>query len=138
MTVFPTTAASIDPMQLMTEAPRLDYRVYLSTVGEITAVVNLLPTQPIQTGNGLRLAVTFDDQPPQLVTASAEVGSPEWAQSVLNEVLTATARLRVPVAGAHVLKIYMVDAGVVLDKIVINCGGLRSSYLGPPETRMAK
>jgi len=138
MTVFPTTAASIDPMQLMTEAPRLDYRVYLSTVGEITAVVNLLPTQPIQTGNGLRLAVAFDDQPPQLVTASAEVGSPEWAQSVLNEVLTATARLRVPVAGAHVLKIYMVDAGVVLDKIVINCGGLRSSYLGPPETRMAK
>jgi hypothetical protein len=138
MAVFPTTAASIGPAQLMTEAPRLDYRVYLSTVGEITAVVNLLPTQPILTGNGLRLAVALDDQSPQLVTAGAEVSSPEWSQSVLNEVLTATVRLRVPTAGAHVLKIYMVDAGVVLDKIVIDCGGLKPSYLGPPETRLTR
>jgi hypothetical protein len=136
--VFPTTAASTEPAQLMSDAPRLDYRVYLSTVGEINAVVHLLPTQPIRTGNGLRLAVAFDDQPPQLVTASAEVGSPEWAQSVLNEVLTATVRLRVPVAGVHVLKIYMVDAGVVLDKIVLDCGGLRPSYLGSPETRVTR
>lgn len=33
------------------------------------------------------------------------------------------------------LKIFMVDAGVMLDKIVIDMGGLRPSYLGPPETR---
>jgi hypothetical protein len=138
MAVFPTTAASIEPARLTTEAPRLDYRVYLSTTGEITTIVNLLPTQPILTGNGLRLAVALDDQSPQLVTAGAEVGAPEWAQSVLNEMLTATVRLRVPAAGAHVLKIYMVDAGVVLDKIVIDCGGLKPSYLGPPETRGAK
>ena len=38
--------------------------------------------------------------------------------------------------GAHNLKIYMVDAGVVLDKIVIDTGGLKPSYLGPPETRI--
>ena len=138
MAVFPTTAASIEPARLTTDAPRLDYRVYLSTTGEITTIVNLLPTQPILTGNGLRLAVALDDQSPQLVTAGAEVGSPEWSQSVLNEVLTATVRLRVPAGGAHVLKIYMVDAGVVLDKIVIDCGGLKPSYLGPPETRGAK
>ena len=100
--------------------------------------MNLLPTQPIRTGNGLRLAVALDDQIPQLTTAGSEVGSPEWAQSVLNEVLTATARLRVPAAGVHVLKIYMVDAGVVLDKIVLDCGGLRPSYLGSPETRVTR
>jgi hypothetical protein len=138
MAVFPTTATSIEPAQLTTEAPRLEYRVYLSTMGEITVAMNLLPTQPILTGNGLRLAVALDDQSPQLVGAGAEVGSPEWSQSVLNEVLTATVRLRVSAAGAHVLKIYMVDAGVVLDKIVIDCGGLKPSYLGPPETRVAK
>jgi hypothetical protein len=47
-------------------------------------------------------------------------------------------RLRVPTAGAHVLRVFMVDAGVVLDKIVIDCGGLKPSYLGPPETSAAK
>jgi len=32
----------------------------------------------------------------------------------------------------------MVDAGVLLDKIVIDCGGLKPSYFGPPETLAAK
>lgn len=38
--------------------------------------------------------------------------------------------------GAHVLKIYAVDAGVVLDKIVINTSGMRLSYFAPPETKV--
>jgi hypothetical protein len=38
--------------------------------------------------------------------------------------------------GSHVLKIYMIDPGVVLDKIVIDAGGIRRSYLGPPETKI--
>jgi hypothetical protein len=37
-------------------------------------------------------------------------------------------------AGPHTLKIYGVDPGVVLEKIVIDTGGLRPSYLGSPET----
>jgi hypothetical protein len=134
--VFPTTATSIEPARLTTGAPRLDYRVCFPTTGEITAIVSLFPTQPIQAGRGLRLAVALDDQSPQVLTAGAEVGSSAWAQSVLNEVITASVRLPVPTAGVHVLKIFMVDAGVVLDRIVIDCGGLLPSYLGPPEARM--
>ena len=39
-------------------------------------------------------------------------------------------------AGTHTLRIYMVDTGVVLDKIVMDTGGVRPSYLGPSETRV--
>jgi hypothetical protein len=136
--IFPTTAASIEPLRLAADAPRLEYNVYFSTADEVTAMVSLLPTQPIVAGNSLRLAVALDDDAPRLVTAGAEVGSRAWAQSVLSEAITASVRLRVPTAGAHTLKIFMVDAGVVLDKIVIDCGGLTPSDLGPPETRVAK
>jgi hypothetical protein len=36
--------------------------------------------------------------------------------------------------GKHTLKVWAVEPGVVFQKIIINLGGLRYSYLGPPES----
>ncbi|KAK0237297.1 hypothetical protein EDD85DRAFT_908116 [Armillaria nabsnona] len=36
--------------------------------------------------------------------------------------------------GAHILKIFMIEPAVVVQKTVIDVGGLESSYLGPPES----
>ncbi len=38
--------------------------------------------------------------------------------------------------GAHNLRLIAVDAGVVVDKIVIDLGGMKPSYDGPAETRL--
>ena len=65
-------------------------------------------------------------------------GGAEWAQGVLDNARVATTKLKVPAPGAHTLRVFGLDPGVVLDKLVIDCGGLRPCYLGPPETKSAQ
>jgi hypothetical protein len=131
--IFPTTAPGVDAAQTPARAPLLEYRLHLFSAGRLTVTCYLVPTQPVR-GDALRYGVGFDDEAPQVVRVAAEVSSKEWAQNVLNATTTATTTHEVAAAGAHVLRLYMVDPGVVLDKIVIDAGGLRASYLGPPET----
>ena len=139
VSVWPTTAESIKAENLRT-APALEYSVYLFTTGKLTVNCNLIPTFPIKTGQGLRYAVAFDNQAPQVVTVGADLQTPsrQWSLNVLNATTTGVSSHEIAAAGLHTLKIYMVDAGVVLDKIVIDAGGLKASYLGPPETRYGK
>jgi hypothetical protein len=135
--VFPTTAPSVEIARAATDAPRLDYDVNFAAAGEFALQVYLIPTHPLA-GGSLRFAVALDDAPPQLVELVVNDGGAEWAQGVLNNIRVATTKLKVPAPGGHTLRVFGLDPGVVLDKLVIDCGGLRPSYLGPPETKIAQ
>ena len=80
--------------------------------------VYLLPTHPLA-GDTLRFALGLDDAPPRVVALEVNDGGSEWAQGVLNAARVAATRLQVATPGRHVLHLYGVDAGVVVDKIVI-------------------
>lgn len=130
VTVLPATAAAIDLAAAQASAARLEHTVTFPTSGEFTLQAYLLPTHPVA-GTALRFAVALDDAAPQLVSLEIGDGGSEWAQAVLNATRIATTRLVVPQAGEHTLTVYGLEAGVVLDKIVIDLGGLTPSYLGP-------
>ncbi|HEX8118536.1 MAG TPA: glycosyl hydrolase 115 family protein, partial [Pyrinomonadaceae bacterium] len=136
--VFPEDAPSFELARAAREAPSLEYSMHLFRAGEFELTFYLLPTQPVRGTAGLRFAYSVDGAAPRELAAGAgvEVTSKEWAQNVLSATTKTTATVKLDAPGAHVLRVYMLDPGVVLDKIVLNTGGLRPSYLGPPETRV--
>jgi hypothetical protein len=136
MTILPVTAASVTPPQ---NSPCLEYKVYLYDPNKIKVLSILAPTLNFVPDRGLRYAVSFDDQPPQVVEIvrkgfDAQNGNRDWEESVKNACRVAVSNHTVSGPGYHTLKIWMVDPAVVLEKIIIDLGGLKPNYLGPPES----
>jgi hypothetical protein len=138
MGVSPVTAGSVTPPE---NSPCLEYRMFLFNAGKIKVWTTIAPTLNFVAGRGLRFAVSLDDAPPQIVTAVAEdysVGSSDsnrdWGTTVSDNVRRIVTDFELANPGEHTLKVWMVDPGVVLEKIVIDTGGMKPSYLGPPES----
>jgi hypothetical protein len=131
MTVFPVTAPSAEPPQ---PGPVLEYRMYLFEGGKFNVEVILAPTLNFVPGRGLRYALSFDDQQPQIVDALEHNSEKNWEQAVSDGVRKITSTLKLDEPGYHTLKFRMVDPGVVLEKLVISPSPLPPSYFGPPES----
>ena len=131
MAVFPFTAASVTPPA---NAPCLEYRMYLFDAGKVDVNAVLSPSLNFVPGRGLRYAVSFDDQPRQIINALEHNTQRDWETTVKDSVRHVVSSHTVPAPGYHTLKFWMVDPGVVLQKLVINLGGMKPSYLGPPES----
>jgi hypothetical protein len=139
VTVLPSTATITSEA-----APTLEYRFNITDRSPATLQVRLLPTYPLVTGRGLRLAIAIDDGEPIALAVTSGfdpkrsgAAMTEWQRRVLANATYATAELPKPLeAGGHVLRLIAVDAGVEVDKIVLNLGRMHPSYNGPPETRL--
>jgi hypothetical protein len=131
MTVFPVTAPSAEPPQ---PAPVLEYKMYLFEGGAFSVEAILAPTLNFAPGHGLRFAISFDDQQPQMVDALKDNSEKAWEQAVSDGARKVTSALAMDRPGYHTLKFWMVDPGVVLEKLVVSQGRLPESYLGPPES----
>jgi hypothetical protein len=131
MSVFPVTAESAMPTQ---NSPRLEYKLYLFDPGAAEVEAILAPTLNFVPGRGLRYAISFDDEVPQVIDALAQNTAKDWETSVRDSVRKVKSTHSLAGTGYHTLKFWMVDPGVVLQKLVVNLGGVKPSYLGPPES----
>lgn len=129
--LYPVTAPAFNIHSMPQQAPRLEYEVNFSVIGEVTLHFYMIPTHPL-TGNRLRFGVALKNNPAQLVELDVKDGSPDWAQGVLNATRRVTAQIKVTQTGKQILQIYGVDAGVLLDKVVVDVNGVPESYLGLP------
>jgi len=98
------------------------------------------PTLNFTTSEGLRYAVSIDDEEPQVMNIHEGDTVPDWKypdwwnNAVSQNIKILTSEHQVDKPGEHVLKYWMIDPAIVLQKLVIDAGGLKPSYLGPPES----
>jgi hypothetical protein len=130
VTVAPVTAPTRSPTA---RSARLEYDIFLYSSGDLNVSMDLAPSLDFQSGEGLRIAVSLNDAPPQVLKLDTEARD-HWSKAVGDGIRRLVSKHRVDRAGAQVLKIWMVTPGVVLQRIVIDAGGVRDSYLGPPES----
>ena len=121
------------------DSPCLEYQMYLFSIGKVEVAAILAPTLNFVPGRGLRYAVSFDDEAPQVVALvpqnyNARNGNRDWEKSVEDNARYGHTTHTLAKSGYHTLKFWMVDPGVVLSKLVVDPGGVKSSYLGPPES----
>jgi hypothetical protein len=140
MTVFPVTAPNATPPLA---SPSLEYEMYLFSTGRVEVALELSPSLNYAPERGVRIAVSMEDSPPQLLTVVpngyiAGDGNRDWEQSVKDSIRVVKCEQVVAAPGQHKLKVWMVNPGVVLQRIVVDAGGVRTSYLGPPESYRAE
>ncbi|WP_232381096.1 glycosyl hydrolase 115 family protein [Paenibacillus tianjinensis] len=120
-------------------APYLEYSVLVTRNGEYSLTSYLAPTNHLSLTSGLKYAAGFDNGTPVIadaLPADYEGGNHDnaaWCQAVMDNIHTMTTRYTLT-KGIHTLRFYGLDAGLVLQKLVLSAVPLPYSYLGPEES----
>jgi hypothetical protein len=135
VTAFPVTAKE---QTLTGNAPHLEYDIYFySAADSVKLQAYFSPTLNFHNDKeGLKYAVSFDDEEPQVVSLNKDDNNQRlWNEWAATNIIIKNTKHKIPAPGKHVLKFWMVSPAVVLQKMVVDAGGVKQSYLGPPETK---
>ncbi len=137
ITTFPVTAPEQQPSA---STPFLEYEIYTYSKDSFSIHAYFSPSLNFfNTENGLQYSISVDDETPQIISLNKEDKnsiSGIWNKWVGENIIIKTSKHTISTPGKHVIKYWMVNSGVVLQKIVADFGGLKRSYLGPPETKI--
>lgn len=131
---YPVTAGS--SVSLEDQAPHLEYEIFLFSKGKVDIHTYVAPTIDFRGKDGLRYAISVDDEEPQIVNLHSDNSDRAWEKSVAENIKVLKTEHVIENPGKHTLKFWRIDPGVVLQKIVLDTGGLKPSYLGPPESKL--
>ena len=136
VTVFPVNAKTMTT----DNSPYLEYDIYLFNEGEITIHTYVSPSLDIKGTGELRYGIAINNEQSQIINIHQETegnwkgNKVNWSKAVVQNIKIFSTIHKVDKPGKYTVKISMMDPGVVVQKIVIDSGNLKESYLGPQET----
>ena len=120
----------------LSKAPYVEYDLTFFHTGEFDIHTHAAPSLPFFPNRGLRYAITLSGEEPQIVDLTQGFSGTDeaWEETVKSGVRIGTSVHKVVKAGRNTLRIYALDSGVAIQKILVNTGGLKPSYLGPEQS----
>lgn len=125
--------------------PRVEYDFYTFEQGSVDVYTYVLPTFTLCKDRGYagheattvetKYGVCIDEGPVMNPSTSSFEYAQIWYESALRNCRVNKTTLHIDKPGKHTVKIICGDAGTVLQKIVLDFGGLKRSYTGPLPTR---
>nr|WP_278431390.1 glycosyl hydrolase 115 family protein [Alistipes onderdonkii] len=134
------------PLQIFRsrDVPCAEYDFYAFDAGSVDVYTYVLPTFPLHADRDFRIgentntdtkySVQIDDGALATPSPSHVEYSQVWFESVLRNCAVNKSTLHIDKPGRHTLRIRVGDPGIVLQKIVLDFGGMKRSYLGPQST----
>ena len=135
ITTFPVTAKE----KIFTNGnPYLQYDVYVYDTGTVKLDAYFSPTLNFENDSlGLQYAISIDNKKPQIISINKEDKNERiWGQWVSSNIIIKSTEHQISKPGKHTVTYWMISPAVVLQKLVLDFGGLKPSYLGPPETNI--
>jgi hypothetical protein len=130
MTLFPVTAAKCATVE---NAPELMYQLQVPATGEVTLYAYFSPTLNLYHNEGMQYAVAIDHEEPQMITVNKDDAQPRiWGKWVADNIIVTSSKHQALAAGSHTIHFKMLQPALVLQKLVVDGGDLKESYLGPP------
>jgi hypothetical protein len=133
VTPFPVTATT---QTITANSPHLEYDVYLYSKDSAKLELYFSPTLNFHnTPEGLQYGISIDQEKLQVISLNKEDNNVRtWERWVANNIIIKTSGHYITKPGKHTIKFWMINSGVMLQKLVLDMGGVKQSYLGPPET----
>lgn len=130
--ITPTPVTSV-PQAPDDKGSYLEYEVFLVDTGMISIHTLMSPTLNFH-NKGLRYGISIDNESAQIIDVHSDLSLKTWEKLVSDNIIDKKSFHRITSPGKHVIRFHMIDPGLVLQKIIIDSGGLKDSYLGPPES----
>ncbi len=135
VTAWPATGAAASPGG---DGAHLEYPLVMDGDGEVEVRVVTAPTLDIRHRGGLRYAVSLGEEAPQVVNMRLDPTPGDrdftaWEAAVIDNSHASVSRHRVR-AGANTLKLWLVDPGLVFQRIEVVRRPRPPTTLGPVES----
>ncbi|HEV7334141.1 MAG TPA: glycosyl hydrolase 115 family protein [Flavisolibacter sp.] len=124
-----------DTASIRKNAAFVAYTFYSTSAEECTISLYTLPTHPLNNQFSMRYGMSIDDGPVRIVDTKTIGRSEEWKQNVLCNSAITKIGIGSLLPGKHTVKLYAIDPGVVLSRILLTFGKVPVSYSLIPETK---